>query len=176
MRKTTLVFAAAILAAMLSSPVRAQSPGVIGQTVTAGGVTTTMNVSPIGRNDWMVEFRFESKTYPVGCLSAYRDARYELRNSRKQIVPVDQQTLAHPPYDGPSVVEPVSMRFSDRTKCSAPNGVWLTRAKISALYPNLAPGAYSLKITLVPRGSVAPAAATHIEFAPVTLSVVDARE
>jgi hypothetical protein len=170
MRRILFAFAVALFIATLSSPVRAESSGVIGQAVRTGDLKTTVHVSPFGRYDWMVEFKFESKTYPIGCLSAYRDARYELRDSRNQIIPVDQQTLAHPPYDGPSVVEPVSVRFG-QPNCSSPSGVWLTRAKISALYPNLETGAYTLKVSLSPRPAKAPALLPQIEFAPVTISI-----
>jgi hypothetical protein len=136
------------------------------QTLVAGDVTTTMRVTAMGQNDFLIEGVFRRSTYPVGCLSAYRDLRYELRGIDNRIIPVNQQTLEHPPYDGPRTLTHV-IKVGKGHPCAdnAPQGSWPVAAVFSALYPNLRSGQYTLHITLAPRNMM-----RHADFAPVPIT------
>ena len=138
------------------------------QKVVAGGINVTMRIATNGiANYYSFMFVFHSSTYPVGCLSAYRDVHYELRTADKQLVPVDPQTLQHPPYEGPGVLNHV-VAGSKGHPCAdnAPSGEWPEFSTLSALYPNLPPGKYTLHITLTPRD-----VAQHADFAPVAITI-----
>jgi hypothetical protein len=121
------------------------------QQVQVQGINATTKVFPSGA-DLEIQTTFESAVYPVGCLSAYRDLRYELKDSANRVIPLNSHTLQNPPYDGPRMLEPVVANAKPRD-CSynAPAGKWYTEAFLSALYPNLQPGRYTLSITFAPR-------------------------
>lgn len=103
---------------------------LLDQKVTVDNVAAQVSVIPAGP-DYAIEVHFESSSYPVGCLSAYRDLHYELRDSNGRIIPVDPQTLAYPPYER-QVVEhaTTSMAGKPPRPCAqnAPGGVWNVRA------------------------------------------------
>ncbi len=137
------------------------------QKLIAGGVAATIQVAPIGRNDFEIDVVFRSSTYPVGCLSAYRDLQYELRDTDNRIVPVNQRTLKSPPYEGPGTINHATKGDRhDGCAAKAPQGVWPEFARFSALYPNLPSGKYTLHITFAPHGTT-----QHADFAPIPISV-----
>jgi len=160
----------AFLAAVASSQCPGYASDLLSETVTAGGVTATVTVAPSAsvRNDFLIWVTFKTSkdsVYPVGCLSAYRDLRYTLRDGDGNLIPVDQETLQHPPFEGPSIVLPhpgVSQSCADR----APNGVLLLHARFSALFPNLVPGTYTLRVSFTPRGT-----SQSADFAPVLINI-----
>lgn len=164
----TFTIAASIVTFALTCPAIAST--TIVQRVNVQGITATTTVSPLGDTDLQIQTTFASSTYPVGCLSAYRDMRYELRNSANRVVLIDSRTLQHPPYDGPRTLVHVTTN-APRRDCShnAPQGSWFTQAYFSALYPNLEPGRYILIITFGPRSARQSATLT-----PITLTVDNA--
>jgi hypothetical protein len=137
------------------------------QKLIVGGVATTITVAPAGPNHFEIDVVFRSSTYPVGCLSAYRDLHYELRDADNQIIPVNQQTLRNPPYEGPREFTHV-VKGSHGHDCAAnaPAGIWPEFARLSALYPALPSGKYTLNISFAPRGW-----AQHADFAPVPITI-----
>jgi hypothetical protein len=69
------------------------------QTVKIDNITATVRIIGTAGNAYQVDAEFSSPSYPVGCLSVYRDLRYQLRDSANRIVPIDAETLKHPPYE-----------------------------------------------------------------------------
>lgn len=146
MPKALLPFA--ILAAFtVTGGVTGAAP-LLEKRITLAGISATIHVTEPAENQYIISVSFPAGSkYPVGCLSAFRDFRYDLRDSAGNIVPVNQHALAHPPYDGPVVngpPRPCSLRGA---------GGWGVRAQLSSLYPNLPSGTYSLTITFVPHGT-----------------------
>jgi hypothetical protein len=170
MRKPMRAFAGlALIGVMASFGIRGSASELLHQKRAVGGVAATVIVWPLafGPSDFMIYAEFESSTYPVGCLSAYRDLRYELRFSDGRLIPADRQTLEHPPSEGPEVLNHV-VAGSHGYACArnAVNGVWRPRAQFSALYPNLPPGKYTLRISFAPRGWE-----QHADFTPVPITI-----
>jgi hypothetical protein len=146
--------------------------GLLDESVTAGGVKVTINVVQPTRNEYLIEAKFESSSYPVGCLSAYRDLHYELLDSHNHVIPIDAATVAHPPYEGQVNNHVTSdMVGKPPRPCAenAPGGIWPARAILSDLYPQLAPGDYMLHVSFAPHGS-----AQLAEFHPVRIEIVPA--
>jgi hypothetical protein len=167
MQKPVLAFAGLALIAAASCGSHGSASDSFAQKLIVAGVATTITVAPAGLNNFEIDVVFRSSTYPAGCLSAYRDLHYELRDPDNQIIPVNQQTLKNPPYEGPRDFEHV-VKGSHGHSCAAnaPQGVWPEFARLSALYPNLPPGKYTLHISFAPRGW-----AQHADFAPVPITI-----
>jgi hypothetical protein len=168
MEKSMPAFAGlALSAAMASCGSHGSASDSFAQKLIAGSVAATMRVEPAGPNNFQIEVEFRSSTYPVGCLSAYRDLHYELRDADNQIIPVNQQTLKNPPYEGPGeFMHVVKGSHGHNCAANAPAGVWPEFAQLSALYPNLPPGKYTLRISFAPRGWE-----QHADFTPVPITI-----
>jgi hypothetical protein len=148
-------FAGVALMAAVASCARGGYPGdLLFQKVTLNDIAATARVYVFGLNSIPIEFHFVSSTYPVGCLSAYRDVRYELRDMNNRIIPVDQQALERPHDEGQMLNHVLTRPSPYPCAANAPMGVWNTRAWFDALYPNLPPGKYTLRIAFAPRGTV----------------------
>lgn len=168
MRKTILTYAVALLAEMATFCSFGSASELLHQKVVVDDVAATVSVINPG-NGIRIQAEFQSSTYPVGCLSAYRDLRYELRASDGRLIPVNQQTLQHPPYEGPQTVNHVianPSRPAAGCAANAVNGIWRPHALFPALYPNLPPGNYTLHIAFAPHGS-----GQHADFAPVPITI-----
>jgi hypothetical protein len=170
MRKAIVGFAvAALLAAIVSLSGFGSATELFRQELVVGGVTATVSVKPYPfvQNDFLIEVEFKSSKYPVGCLSAYRDLRYELRDSDGRLVPVSQQALKHPPYEGSQLVmHPVVGGPPRNCATNTNNGIWRAHSVFSALYPSLPLGKYTLRISFTPRET-----GQHADFAPVPISI-----
>jgi hypothetical protein len=161
-------FAIIILLAVVRAASAASTPSwwLLNQKVTVSDVTATVGVYPMGRNEFNIQASFESSRFPVGCLSAYRDLQYKLLDANSRIVPVSQQTLEHPPCNGQWVNHAVTGATAHPCSSNAPTGVWNEIARLSALYPNLPPGRYTLRISFAPRGI-----GQQADFTPVQISI-----
>jgi len=141
---------------------------LLDQRLVVGGIAATVSVINPG-NGITVQAVFQSSIYPVGCLSVYRDLRYELRASDGRLISVNQDTVQNQPYEGPQTLNHIissSSRPAVGCAANAVNGVWRAHALFTALYPNLPQGSYTLHISFVPRGT-----GQHADFAPVHISI-----
>jgi hypothetical protein len=141
----------------------ASGPSISGFTsyersASVNGVSASLsvNVFPDGRAALGVTFASTSaSTYPVGCLNAYKDLRYELRDPSGQVVPANPGALAHPPIDAPAVsMHAVSRKYrqgAENCYAAVPH-INDRGADLQALYPHLRRGTYTLYVTFAPRG------------------------
>lgn len=169
MRKTMLTFAILALFAATALPrCFVSASELLHQMVVVGGVAATVSIKPYPfvRNDFIIQAEFKSPTYPVGCLSAYDDLRYELRASDGHIIPVSQQALKHPPQEDHIIMHPVIGGPPRDCALNTNNGVWRVQSEFSTLYPNVPRGKYALQIIFAPHG-----AAQQATFAPVPISI-----
>lgn len=136
------------------------------QTRMLANITATLDAMQLPAN---VQIRVDftsppTSNYALPCLSAYRDFRYELVDETGHVVPVDPQILAHPPQE---------LRIQNhwpRIPCErqwAHQGQTLVR--LTTLYPNLANGIYTLRITFKPRG----AGGQETTFAPIRIAITN---
>jgi hypothetical protein len=143
-----------ILALALIGASSSRVLSLLNQTVTVGDVTAAVQVKQY-KTYVRIQFDFATpphSAYPVACLNAYQDVRYELKDESGSIVPVNQATLANPPYDMgylPNHGNPYDCKSFGRLYGNR----WDVFASLEALYPSLRPGTYQLIITLNPRGS-----------------------
>lgn len=172
MRKAMIAFTVVALLAATASLPSFGAGDLLHQKLVVDGIAATVSVIDPG-NGIEIQARFESSWYPVGCLSAYRDLRYELRTSGNRVIPMNEQTWQNPPYEGPDIVNhvisgPAPKPPSDCTEnaVTAISYGWPHRAVFSALYPNLPPGEYALHISFAPHGIV-----EQGDFAPVRISI-----
>jgi hypothetical protein len=166
MRKATLPLAFLALLAAIGLPrCFGSAETLFHQELVIASISATVSVINPG-NGIRIEADFQSKTYPVGCLSPYRDLRYELRAADGRVIPVSKQALQHPPYDGPQTINhTIASSFTPHCEGTA-NGEWPTHALFDELYPNLSPGNYTLHISFAPHGT-----GQHADFAPVPISI-----
>lgn len=161
-----LIFAGLAFVAVIAS---VRSPGwtydLHVQKVVVNDVAVTVTVSSFGLNNITITGHFVSSKYPVGCLSAYKDLRYELRDINNRIIPVNQQALESPQLEG-HILEPRFVGAHHSCSANASKGVWDTTAWLYVLYPNLPPGKYTLNISFAPRGW-----AQQADFAPVHITI-----
>jgi hypothetical protein len=149
---------------LLLSPIAqatTSGPSVTGFTVnkrnaSIDGVSASLsvNVFPDGRAAVGVTFANTSASrYPVGCLNAYKDLRYELRDPGGQVVPENSATLSHPPIDFPGVrIHVISQNYRHgAVDCHAvPTRLNDRGANLQALYPHLRRGTYTLRVMFAP--------------------------
>lgn len=168
MRRMRLIFAILLATAEVASlGTFGSAANAVKEKVVLGGIAATMTVIPVFESDFLLRFQLSSSTYPTGCLSAYRDFRYELRSASGQIIAVDPEILKHPPYDGPKIVSGKAGNRGYGCEGNAIEGVWQTTSRLSPLYPNLPPGNYTLRVTLAPRDMT-----QHADFVPVPISIL----
>jgi hypothetical protein len=169
MQKAILILvAAAVSSVMASLESFGSAAEPLNQKLVVGGIAATVSVINPG-NGIVVQAEFQSSTYPVGCLSAYRDLRYDLRAGDGRLISVNQETLQHPPYEGPQTLNHVvssSSKGPVGCAANAVNGTWRPHAQFATLYPNLPPGKYTLRISFVPHGT-----GQHADFAPVPIFI-----
>jgi hypothetical protein len=175
MQKAMVAFAVLTLSAAMAS-CRSSTPGfLLNQKVVVNGITATVRMYDRGSGIISIDGDFESSWYPVGCLSLYRDMRYELRASDKRIIPMNEQTWQHPPDDKDArmvlhVVRTSKMIPYDCTKMLSSYETTLSAAALypglPALYPHLPPDEYTLRMSFAPHGIV-----EQGDFAPVRISI-----
>ena len=105
-------------------------------------------------------------TVHIACLSSHRDLRYELRDSSGKVVPINEQALK--PYGESTWAGPVYVKGKGKDVPCADQEWQQTKLVtiLAPLYPDLAPGTYTLQITFAPRGH------THqARFAPIRITV-----
>lgn len=144
------------------------------ETVSIGGATADVGVYYNQQYGYAVGATIHvEKGSPVnvGCLFLNSDFRYELRNSSNRVVPILQSGLAI--ADGPREAGPafVSKPNQSPGTCERrlPNEDFpiVRRAmRLSALYPNLPLGSYTLRITFAPQGL-----SEQAQLAPITIVV-----
>ena len=79
MRRMRLIFAILLATAEVASlGTFGSAANAVQEKVVLGGIAATMTVIPVVESDFLLRFQLSSSTYPTGCLSAYRDFRYEL--------------------------------------------------------------------------------------------------
>lgn len=165
MHLTTILVPLALLLA--ATPTSSQQ--LYNQTVSANRVSATVTVTRFSSKDYEISVHYrtpEDESYPLACLSAYRDFQYVLRNSSEQLIPVDQRTLAHPPSELKSVtVRSVDNNHTENC-ASYKTHEWGGFAILSKLYPNLPNGNYTLQVRFAPRGI-----AQHADLGPIPIDV-----
>lgn len=168
MRRPMLIFAGLAFVATIA-PVH--SPGwtydLRVQGVVVDDVAVMVTVSSFGLNNITITGHFVSSKYPVGCLSVYKDLRYELRDINNRIIPVSEQALEQPQMEVPRMEHMIAGGHHPHPcSANAPMGVWDATAWLDVLYPNLLPGPYTLRVSFAPRGW-----AQHFDFAPVAITI-----
>lgn len=126
---------------------------LLDQKLIVNGIAATVSVTPVGRNNFWIDAEFRSSTFPVGCLSAYRDLQYELRSERGRLIPVNPQALNRPQQEQSTVIHVVKGSTGHPCSWNAQNGMWNPHALFSILYPGLPAGKYVLRISFAPRGT-----------------------
>lgn len=160
MQKSTLtLIAILLLAAVAICPSGAQTaaPFILDQKVTVSDLSATVTVQRMRFNWIAIGVRFESSSF-VSCLSVYKDLRYKLRDEEGTVVPISQETLNSPPFEGATANHVTTAKRQDHQNdgCAPQPGmpgvkVIVGRTFLSDLYPHLAPGKYTLHITFAPR-------------------------
>jgi hypothetical protein len=168
MRTGSLILAASLLfGAMAVSSVSQQL--VSKQTVTVAGLSATISVEDYSnlvpaRLFIVADWKSVGNTkYPIGCLSVYHDLRYELRDSAGRLIPINQDAVQYPVYDGPAVLNHMS---TIHPLTCAQRPPYPGKAALQALYPYLPGGDYTLQITFAPRGL-----SQEAKLSPVRLTV-----
>jgi hypothetical protein len=138
------------------------------KSVTVAGVTASVSLRQVANDEFQIVVDFESATYPVACLGPYRDLHFTLRDAQGGIVPIDMQTLQHPPLEGYGTFNHVQSSNAGKAYSCANANVrkqssWV---RFSRLYPNLKQGTYTLTVTFAPSGS-----SLQRSFAPFTVVV-----
>lgn len=146
----------------------AYSRVLLDQSVTVDDISANVQVFPSCCNDYAINVQFTSTSHGVNCLSAYLDLHYELRDSANHIVPIDSETLRHPPYELRAVSHVTKAdAHKPATPCTpAPYTVWNGGAYLAKLYPHLTPGKYTLYLSFAPRGMQ-----QHADFKPVSIAI-----
>jgi hypothetical protein len=101
----------------------------------------------------------------VACLTINKDFQYELTNDRGHVIPIDKKVLDEMDIT-PSNIGVVG-------DCRVVSNVGQQTFKyliLAPLYPNLAPGTYTLHITFAPRG-----VSGRAELPPVQITVGNGR-
>lgn len=135
------------------------------QMVSAAGVTADVSIS----QDWQhgglrLDVLFESRNSPqvhTGCLSAYKDFSYELRDYAGRVVPADKSVLENPQ---PETFEaPSEWSTGKPIPCSVLDAPNVNRfAALYEIYPSVRPGTYTLYVIFEPRGTNQRAALTPL--------------
>jgi hypothetical protein len=165
-QSTTLPLRQLAYATEISTVTLSRAP--LRETVTIADVAASVSLRQTAREEVQVIVDFESPTYPVACLSPYRDLHFVLRDSQGRLVKINTQTLHQPPAEGYGTFNHVRSAnagkpyncSNDKTKKQT------TWVRLSQLYPNLSPGTYSLTITFAPQ-----AITQQRSFAPFTIVV-----
>jgi hypothetical protein len=94
----------------------------------------------------------------LGCMQGYLDFQFQLRSSQGAALLPHAATLQNPPIDSTSVVE-IAPRRDPGQPCQ-----WYKFSRgfvvgISKLFPDLAPGDYTLSVTFAPRDGEVPSTA-----------------
>jgi hypothetical protein len=106
----------------------------------------------------------DARRHSVVCVSAFFDVRYVLKDGSNQVVPIDKEPWKHG-SDQISGGGGYATGMSD--PCKTIKQDQATRAVLlTYFYPNLAPGLYTLQITLAPRGTN-----DRATLAPLTVKV-----
>lgn len=135
------------------------------QTVHLGDLTATIIVtqtfdSVLVTSQW---WSTPKSTFHITCLSAYRDLRYELRDTGGHIIPINQATIEHPPKHYEGFLNHVNGQ--PPPPCTAQVGHRMqTSAAVGEFYPGLPWGTYTLQITVAPRGTTQQAAIAPVQF------------
>gem|GEM_PF-6915226 len=122
------------------------------QTVGVDGVSAEVAVwggLDVSREGYAVGATFrvaKGSAINVWCLTMNQDFHYKLTNSRGQIVPVDQKAL-----EGMNI-SPSDLGIVGDCRAMPNEGRNFKVLMLLPLYPNLAPGTYTLHITFAPRG------------------------
>lgn len=146
------------------------------QTVSVEGVSAEVVVgSDFQHGGHFLEATFHQESSntntQIACLSVYRDFTYRLNDASGRAFPVNQSAIEHPPFGGESTVaiDAFGPPRKGRTVPSC-SEIHLKAAKrvasLSALYPDLPPGTYTLRIAFAPRG-----ASQSAQLSPITFTL-----
>lgn len=149
------------LVTLLSTAAIARSDDLLRQVVSAGGISADVTIgTDLQRGFYRVDVIFRQLTNAtnvrVGCLSAYRDFTYDLRDASGRPVPVNKTGIENPPFGETTQIISSSALPKGYTmpSCSQSGVNASTRlALLSVIYPHLAPGRYTLHMIFSPRGS-----------------------
>lgn len=141
---------------------------LIQQHVNASGVSALITVTRIN-DDIRIFGDFTSASYPVSCISMYRDLHYDLRNSAGRTVPIDQKTLANPPFEEYKVAVsphyPIPIPKFRHVDCATNHRhEHELVAGLAFLYPRLPKGTYTLNMTFAPLRGAQKAAIAPVHF------------
>jgi hypothetical protein len=137
------------------------------RTVEVDGVSAAVAVYggiDVSREGYAVGATFQvAKGSPVfvACLTINRDFQYELTNSRGQVIPIDQKAL-----EGMDITPRDVGVIGDCRVVPNVGQKMFKYLMLAPLYPNLAPGTYSLHVTFAPRG-----VSGRAELPPVQITV-----
>lgn len=147
---------------VLSAPEGRAAEQLTTQSLTLPNLSAQISFVRTAEGQPMIIARFTTKDSDknnVYCLSAYRDLQYVLRDSSGNVIPVNADAWK---TNLDAVTEHDLQPRCEGVKAERKE----SRALLLALYPGLAHGAYSLQITLAPRGRTDRAA-----FAPIKIEV-----
>lgn len=144
------------------------------QTVSAAGISAQVRVGPDfqhGGHRVDVTFHQSSSTTSVhmACLSAYRDFTYRLQDAFGHTIPINQSAMAHPPFGESSeaISEFALPKGRPMPSCADFDGNTVDRiAFLSAIYPDLPPGQYTLHMAFTPRDT-----SQSAPLAPITFTI-----
>jgi hypothetical protein len=123
-----------------SSGITRGTAALLNQNLTVGGITVMLDVEQMARNQYEISAAFKSSSYPVGCLSTYRDFHYELRDSSGRVIPVNEAALAQQQDEGQinlHITTKMVRQSPPPCEQNAPMGWWEGRALLSVLYPQI---------------------------------------
>ena len=153
-------FLAMVVVALTNVPADAQPPTpMVLETVKAGDISATVRVDEVvSDGESMLGFSFTSNTssYPVRCLSVFRDVQYDLRDNRGHMIPVNPTIFTNPPYSGTKIqsVPYTPNPSATPMRCDAERHKAYGQTLLRTLYPHLEAGTYTLNMTFAPRGIV----------------------
>ena len=154
-------FCPIVLLAALCVPLAGTAQGIPAQSASVSDVRAKISIdheSTHGGVVIVVTFTSDTpETAHLKCLSGYLDLQYVLRDAAGKVIPIDPDAWKTPDQtnyynNGPCSLSPLRRHGS--------------RVLLSALYPGLAPGTYTLQIALAPRGR-----AGRAIFQPIQLDV-----
>jgi hypothetical protein len=155
--------------AVASSGVRVQASNVAMNEVrgtSSTGVNVEGTYEPSYRNHSVqnIKLRVSStKQLNLGCMQGYLDFHYQLQDAQGHMLAPRAETLQNPPVD--SITIEIPPRHEAGRPCT-----WYKYSRgfvvgIDLLYPNLAPGDYTLAVTFAPRdGEVPPTPLPPMRF------------
>jgi hypothetical protein len=103
----------------------------------------------------------------LSCVQGYLDFKYILRDASGNVVPIDSRTLADPPADETNI----DPRYGTPRWCKMVITDRKVVVNLSALYPHLKEGDYTLDIRFDPRTPILSSLKTafpqlHLKYAP----------